>query len=278
MAGQLYLVSTPIGNMGDITVRALKTLRSVDLIVAEDSRNTRRLLSRYRIKTPLGNSYYQGVEDDRVEPILSGLERGKDVALVCDSGTPLISDPGYPLVREAVRRGIDVIPVPGPVAAISALVASGLPTDHFAFDGMIPRKKGDREAYLRSISAEERTVIAYETPHRLVRTLQAIAEILPSRRITVARELTKLHEEYLRGKAEEILLNLLSRDEVKGEYVLVIEGREKGKQGRPLSPELVRELITLLDGEGITAKTSVKILAICLNLPRNEAYRLVHSR
>jgi 16S rRNA (cytidine1402-2'-O)-methyltransferase len=223
MSGSLYLVSLPIGNMEDITLRAIKTLRMVDLIVAEDTRNTRRVLARYRIRTPFTKSYYQGVEKARVDPLLSLLAEGKDLALVSDAGTPLISDPGYPLVRAAIEGGFIVIPVPGPTAAITALVASGLPADHFAFDGAIPRKAGERRAYFEKIRSERRTIIVYESPHRLPSTLETIAEVLPDRMLVLARELTKVHEEFLHGRAGEILEILKARGEVKGECVLLIE-------------------------------------------------------
>jgi len=275
MAGQLYLVSLPIGNLEDITLRAIKTLREVNLIVAEDTRNTRRVLDRYRIKTPFSRSYYQGVEKERVEPILSLLKEGKDLALVSDAGTPLVSDPGYPLVRAAIAAEIAVIPIPGPTAAIAALVASGLPTDHFVFDGTVPRKEGERRAYLEAIREGQRTIILYESPHRLLTTLKEIAKVFPDRRVVLARELTKIHEEFLRGSASEILQTLDVRSEVKGECVLLIEGEKRS--ARKTEPHNVKEAVLLLKKEGIPNRTAVKILMCCLDLPRNEAYRLIHA-
>lgn len=275
MPGALYLVSLPIGNLEDITLRAIKTLRAVDLIVAEDTRNTRRVRDRYRITTPFSRSYYQGVERERVEPLLSLLKEGKDLALVSDAGTPLVSDPGYPLVRAAIAAGIAVIPVPGPTAAIAALVASGLPTDHSAFDGAVPRKGGERRAYLEGIRNEKRTIVVYESPHRLLATLEAIAEILSERRIVLARELTKIHEEFLRGRPGELLKTLRARGEVKGECVLLIEGAKRPRQ--KWETEAVEELVALLKEEGVSGKAAVRILMRALNLSRNEAYRLMHS-
>lgn len=275
MAGHLYLVSLPIGNLEDITLRAIRILRAVDLIVAEDTRNTRRVLERYCIKTPFSRSYYQGVERKRAEPILSLLKEGKDLALVSDAGTPLISDPGYPLVRATIEAGIPVIPIPGPTAAIAALVASGLPTDHFAFDGTVPRKEGERRAYLEAIREEQRTIILYESPHRLLTTLKEIAKVLPERRVVLARELTKIYEEFLRGSASEILQTLDARSEIKGECVLLIEG-EKGSARKTESVD-VKEVVSLLKKEGISNRTAMKILMYCLDLPRNEAYRLIHA-
>jgi 16S rRNA (cytidine1402-2'-O)-methyltransferase len=275
MAGSLYIVSLPIGNMEDITLRAIKTLRAVDFIVAEDTRNTRRILDRYCITTPFRRSYYQGVERERVDSLLSLLEEGKDLALVSDAGTPLISDPGYPLVRAAIKAGFVVIPIPGSTAAIAALVSSGLATDHFAFDGAIPRKEGERRAYFERIRSERRTIIAHESPHRLLPTLETIAEILPDRTIVLARELTKVHEEFLRGSPGEILEILQARGEIKGECVLLIAGNRESDS--PHDHEAAKRLVALLKEEGISNKVAVKILIEALDLPRNEAYRLVHS-
>ena len=276
MSGILYVVSTPIGNLADITLRAISTLRTVDQIVAEDTRNTRRILSRYRITTPFTASYYQGVEHERVAPLLSLLEGGKNLALVSDAGTPLISDPGYPLVRAALEHGISVVPVPGATALIAALIGSGLPADHFAFDGALPRKKGERDAYLRSIAREARTIIVHSSPHRVFSDLEAIASILPEERtIVVARELTKVHEEFLRGSAREVLDVLQARGEAKGECVLVIDGaRPSQEQGDRILGE---ELAALLREEGITGKGALRILMRAADMKRNDAYRLLHG-
>jgi len=275
MPGKLYLVSLPIGNLEDITLRAIKTLREVDLIVAEDTRNTRRVLDRYRIDTPFSRSLYQGVEKKRVTPLLALLEEDKNLALVPDAGTPLVSDPGYPLVRAAVEAEIEVVPIPGPTAAIAALVASGLTTDHFVFDGMVSRKIGERRTYFEKLRGETRTTVLYDSPHRLLTTLEVIAEVLPDRTIVLARELTKLHEEFLRGRAGEILETLRARDTVKGECVLLIEGTDQSEH--KWDTEEAVELAALLANEKIPNKTAVKILMHCFDLPRNEAYRLIHK-
>ncbi len=275
MSGILYVVSTPIGNLADITLRAISTLRTVDHIVAEDTRNTRRILSRYRITTPFTVSYYQGVERERVAPLLSLLEGGKNLALVSDAGTPLISDPGYPLVRAALEHGISVVPVPGATALIAALIGSGLPTDHFAFDGALPRKRGERDAYLRSIAREARTIIVHSSPHRVFSDLEAIASILPERTIVLARELTKVHEEFLRGSAREVLDVLQARGEAKGECILVIDGaRPSQEQGNRI---LAEELAALLREEGITGRGALRILMQATNMKRNDVYRLLHE-
>ena len=275
MPGILYLVSTPIGNLADITLRAIETLRTVDQIIAEDTRNTRRILDRYNISTPFTTSYYLGVERERVAPLLALLEEGKDLALVSDAGTPLISDPGYPLVRAALKRGITVVPVPGATALIAALVGSGLPTDHFAFDGALPRKSGDRRHYLESIANETRTIIVHSSPHRLFTDLEAIASVLPQRRIVLARELTKVHEEFLRGTASDVLDTLQTRGEAKGECILLIDGaepsQEKGDQ------ELGEDLATLLKKEGVSSKSALRILMLATNMKRNDAYRILHK-
>ena len=275
MPGKLYLVSLPIGNLEDITLRAIKTLRGVDLIVAEDTRNTRRVLDRYRIGTPFSRSLYQGVEKRRVKCLLSLLEEGKDLALVSDAGTPLLSDPGYPLVRAAVEADIAVVPIPGPTAAIAALVASGLPTDHFVFDGMLPRRGTARRGYVERIREETRTVVCYESPHRLLETLDVIAEVLPERTIVLARELTKMHEEFLRGGAAQLMERLQARGGVKGECVLLIEGADQPQ--RKWDVDAVEELASLLREEGVSGRLAVKLLMRGFGVSRNEAYRLIHS-
>jgi 16S rRNA (cytidine1402-2'-O)-methyltransferase len=274
MPGTLYLVSLPIGNLNDITLRAIQCLRKVDLIVAEDTRHTHRILSRYRIRTSFSLSLYQGVEEERVEPCLSLLREGKNLALVSDAGTPLVSDPGYPLVRAAVDAGIPVVPIPGATALVAALVASGLPTDRFVFDGAVPRKEGERSSYVATLQNERRTVIVYESPHRLLATLQAIAGALPERRIVVARELTKVHEELLRGTASELLEVLSARGDVKGEIVLLVAGSERPSRGAEASR--AEEALLLLEAEGLSKTACARILTQILGLPRNEAYRLVH--
>ncbi len=275
MPGKLYLVSLPIGNLEDITLRAIKTLRGVDLIVAEDTRNTRRILDRYRIGTPFSRSLYQGVEKKRVEPLLSLLEEGKDLAVVSDAGTPLVSDPGYPLVRAAVKAGIAVVPIPGPTAAIAALVASGLPTDHFVFDGMLPRRGTARRVYVEKMREETRTVVCYDSPHRVLETLDIIAEVLPERTIVLARELTKVHEEFLRGQAGQLVERLQARGGVKGECVLLIEGAGPPQQEWDI--DAVKEFASLLKEEGISSRLAVKLLMRGFGVSRNEAYRRIHN-
>ncbi len=224
--GTLYVVATPIGHLDDLTFRAVDVLTRADLIVAEDTRRSRILLEHYGIDTPFGPSLFEGQEDRRVDGLIERLRTGQSLALISDAGTPLVADPGYPLVRAAVESAIRVVPVPGPTAMIAALVASGMPTDRFIFDGTPPKKSGRLRTYLASLQAEERTVVLYESRHRIRKTLQAMTETLPERRIALARELTKRHEELLHGTAHELLETLQQRPSVKGEFVMVIAGSD----------------------------------------------------
>ncbi len=274
MTGTLYIVSTPIGNLDDITLRAIRTLREADFILAEDTRITSKLLARYRITTPFYKSYYQGVERARVEDVLKLLDDGKNIALVSDAGTPLVSDPGYPLVRAAVERGIRIIPIPGPSAALAALVASGLPLDRFCFEGILPRAESARRARIEALQHETRTTIIYESPHRILSTIKILSELIPDREVVLARELTKMHEEFLRGTPEE-LLRMLEARPVKGEIVLVIAGALEKKQGTVAGKE-TDKLVSVLKEEGVSGKTSLRILTEGLGISRNEAYRLIH--
>ncbi|MGD8850207.1 MAG: 16S rRNA (cytidine(1402)-2'-O)-methyltransferase [Anaerolineales bacterium] len=220
--GKLYLVATPIGNLEDISLRALRVLRQVDLIAAEDTRHTRKLLAHYEIDTPL-LSYHEHSNDQRLQEILQRLQ-GADVALVSDAGSPLISDPGYELIRAAVERGVSVVPIPGASAVITALSAAGLPSDAFLFQGYLPRKRKERRALLEQQARYPYTLVFFEVPHRLQASLNDLVEILgPERPAAVCRELTKVHEEIVRGDLGEIL-NTLGSVEPRGEYTLVVAG------------------------------------------------------
>ncbi|MFC1911492.1 16S rRNA (cytidine(1402)-2'-O)-methyltransferase [Chloroflexota bacterium] len=218
----LYVVATPIGNLEDTSVRALRILREVGLIAAEDTRKTRRLLNAYDIDTPL-TSYHEHSKKAKLDHLLAHLER-EDLALVSEAGMPGLSDPGYDLVVSAIDRGIFVVPVPGPSAVITALVVSGLPTDQFVFVGFLPRRKGQRQRLLSSISDESRTIVAFEAPHRLREALTDIGEILGDRRIAVCRELTKVHEEIFRGRVSQAREHFA---QPRGEFSLVIEGKTR---------------------------------------------------
>ena len=226
--GILYIVSTPIGNLDDITLRALKTLRHVDLIAAEDTRRTRRLLSHFDIHTPLV-SYFEHNELKKLDKLLSHLKRGKEIALVSNAGTPGISDPGYRLIQQAIERGIPVIPIPGPSAVIAALSISGLPTDSFTFTGFLPKKGGKRTKLLDKLADLDGTSILYESPHRLMGTLKDLLEVCGDRQIAVTRELTKAFEEVIRGRVSEVMDTLKGR-RIKGEITIALAG--KGRDGR----------------------------------------------
>jgi len=219
--GILYLVSTPIGNLEDITFRALRILREVDLIAAEDTRKTRILLNKYKIATTT-TSFYSYNQVRKAPELLDFLSQGKSLALVTDAGTPGISDPAYYLVRRAIQAGVTIIPIPGPAALIAGLVASGLSTKRFVFEGFLPLKKG-RKTRLTQLAQEERTIVLYESPHRIQRTLKDILNYFGDRQIVIARELTKMFEEFIRGNLSQVL-EQLSEKKLKGEIVLIIEG------------------------------------------------------
>ncbi len=217
----LYIVSTPIGNLEDITLRALRTLKEVDLIAAEDTRHTHILVQKYEIKTPL-TSFHSYSTDAKLESIVRELKEGKNVALVSDAGTPGISDPAYSLIRRAIEEGIKIVPIPGASALLTAIVTSGLPMDKFVYLGFLPLKKG-RQTLLKSIQTEERTLVIYESPHRIVKTLEHLLEYLGDREIAVCRELTKIFEETLRMKISEAIKHFTQK-KPKGEFVLVVKG------------------------------------------------------
>jgi len=218
----LYVVATPIGNLEDISLRALRILREVGLIAAEDTRKTRRLLNAYDIDTPL-TSYHEHSKKAKLDHLLGHLER-EDLALVSEAGMPGLSDPGYDLVVTAIDRGILVVPVPGPSAVITALVVSGLPTDQFVYVGFLPRRRGQRQRLLSSVSDESRTIVAFEAPHRLGEALADIGEVLGDRRVSVCRELTKVHEEVFRGRISQAREHFA---QPRGEFSLVIEGKTR---------------------------------------------------
>jgi 16S rRNA (cytidine1402-2'-O)-methyltransferase len=219
----LYVVATPIGNLEDITLRAINTLNGVDLIAAEDTRHTSRLLSRYQIRTPL-ISCHEHNELQRTPELIEKIQSGAAVALVSDAGTPSVSDPGYRLVRTAVAHRLDVFPIPGVSAAVTALSASGLPTDAFLFLGFAPKKKGKRREFLESLAAESRTLVFYESPRRVAAFLEEIRMVMGDRQAVLGREMTKLHEEFIRGVLSEIQALLAARSEVKGECTLLVTG------------------------------------------------------
>lgn len=267
--GTLYVVATPIGNLEDITLRALRILGEVALIAAEDTRETRKLLARHKIPTPT-TSYFEHNKLSKLDAILDRLETG-DVALVSDAGTPGISDPGYELVRGAIARGHLVVPVPGASAVISALAVSGLPTDQFVYLGFLPRKSGDRRRFLATVAAERRTLVAYESPHRVAEALRDVGEVLGDRRVAVASELTKLFEEVFRGTVAEAIEHLGSSGP-RGEFTLVIAGSDAAPPAA--DAEVVRELIRLA-ASGLPTREVVARIVGASGRSRREVYRLL---
>lgn len=229
MSGTLYIVATPIGNLEDITLRANRILKEVDLIACEDTRHTRKLLSHFSIETPT-TSYFEHNKFAKGEFLIRQLEEGKNVALVSDAGTPGVSDPGYNLVVAAVEKGIAVVPIPGPSAAVSALCASGLPTDRFLFLGFLPQKDGKKRKLLESIISQPSTLIFYESPFRVKKTLKILQEVFGDRRCVLAHELTKIHEGFFRGTISELLASEAAIVE-KGEWILLVEGNKAASRG-----------------------------------------------
>jgi 16S rRNA (cytidine1402-2'-O)-methyltransferase len=270
----LYVVATPIGNLEDITLRALRILREVGLIAAEDTRSARTLLSRHGISTPV-TSYYEHNKLIKLETILAALDK-HDVVLISEAGMPGISDPGYELVCAALARGITVTPIPGPSAIVSALAVSGLPTDRFLFLGFLPRQKAERRRALREIAAERSTLIAYEAPHRLLDTLEDILAILGDRRIAAARELTKLFEEIQRGTVSEVLAHFRETPP-RGEFTLVVEGKREQAEHPSPSAEQVRQRLAELARQGVPPSEAARLVASETGLPRREVYRAAVS-
>lgn len=270
MAGTLYLVATPIGNLGDITQRALQVLRDVDLIACEDTRHTRKLLQHYGVDTRTV-SYHEHNEQQRAAELIELLKQGSSIAVVSDAGTPAISDPGFRLVRAAIESGIVIVPLPGPSALVSALIASGLPTDEFFFGGFLPARSGARRARLNEVRTVPGTLIFYEGPHRLAASLRDAYEVLGERDAVVARELTKLHEELRRGRLSE-LAEYYSTVEPRGEIVLLID-RTVLDQPASEDSRTVAALVEQFEAAGLDHRAALKKAARELQLSRAEAYR-----
>jgi len=272
--GKLFLVSTPIGNLEDITFRAIKTLQEVSLIAAEDTRRARKLLSRYQISNRV-ISYHQHNELPKGKKILTELIKGADIALVSDAGTPGISDPGYRLVQSALEEGIEVVPIPGPNAAIAAISVSGLPTDSFFYGGFLPPKGGGRKRRLHLYQNYTSTLIFHEAPHRLAATLKDIYEVLGNRRVAIARELTKIHEEVWRGCLRDLMDNLQQLT-LRGEFTLVIEGREKRPQVSPIEATTIKEdYEKLREKSGLSQKEAMKQIARKRGISKSEVYKTI---
>ena len=277
LAPGLYLVATPIGNLEDITLRAVRVLKEADVIACEDTRQTQKLLNHYGIATRT-TSYHEHNEMTRAPELVLELEQGARIALVTDAGMPGISDPGFRLIGLAIRHHVPVVPIPGASAFLSALVASGLPTDSFRFSGFLPAKQGQRRALLESVRDSPRTQVFYEAPHRVKEALGDIVEVMGAgRHVVVARDVTKLHEEFLRGHAADVLERLKSRGEVKGEITLLIGKGEDGEArvgtGAIIRPTIRQRLQQIMAEEKLDEKAALKKVAKEMGVSKSEAYR-----
>jgi len=273
VAGTLYIVATPIGNLEDVTLRAIRVLKEVDLIAAEDTRHTRKLLAHYGIATRL-DSYYDEVEAEKAALLVKQLKSGKNIALVSDAGTPTLSDPGFRLVREAILAAIPVVPVPGPSALVAVLSVSGLPTDRFVFEGFLPEKRRGRRNRLQRLRQEERSMVFYEAPHRLRETLEDMLELFGDREMAFGREVTKLHEEFVRGRLSEAIA-AVDRKEPRGEITLVVAGFAGEKI--PLE-DVIRIEIKELRQKGLRVKEIAEVLGEKFSYPKKDIYRLILER
>lgn len=272
MKGKLYLVATPIGNLEDITLRAIRVLKEADIIAAEDTRHTLQLLNHLEISKPL-ISYYKQIEQEKSEYLLDKIEEGKNIALVSDAGTPGISDPGETIVKRAIERNITVVPVPGACAAITALIVSGMSTNEFSFIGFLPVNSSEKKKKLEENINETKTLIFYEAPHKLKKTLGAIEEVLGNRNIVLARELTKVHEEYKRGNISELLAQI---EEPKGEYVIIVEGAEKNEEEIEIEKRNDMPLekhYEYYEKQGLTKKEIIKQIAKERGVSKNGIYQ-----
>ncbi len=268
--GNLYIVATPIGNLEDITLRAIRVLKEVDLIAAEDTRHTRHLLDRYQIENEL-TSYHDHNKEEKAPVLVARLLEGKNIALVSDAGTPGISDPGYFLINLAVDQKIPVVPIPGATAAIAALSISGLPTDSFIFEGFLPAKRIARVKRLRELAKEERTIIFYEAPHKIIKTIEDMNEVMGERRAVVTRELTKIHEETLRGTLSDILKRL-SKGTIKGEFTIIVHGASLEPEKQDI--DTAGYLKNLMLHRGLSKKEAIAAAAEELGISKKEVYKV----
>ena len=277
MAGKIYLVATPIGNLSDMSVRAIDTLKNVDIIACEDTRNTIRLLNHFDIKAPL-TSYHEYNKIDKAYELCEKVKAGKDIAFVSDAGMPAISDPGYELVDIAYKEGLCVTVIPGASAVVSALAISGISSRRFSFEGFLQSDKNEKKQILTELADESRTIILYEAPHRLIKTLKELFEYFGDRKISIVRELTKLHEEVLRGNLSNIIADYESgRVAVRGEYVLVIEGKsllEKRNERQKSFEEIsIKEHFDKYISEGLDKKEAMKAVAKDRGIQKREVYK-----
>ena len=272
-AGTIYLVATPLGNLEDITLRALRVLGEVDLIACEDTRHTGKLLKHFHINKPL-LSFHEHNESTRASGIVERVSGGESIAVVSDAGMPGVSDPGYRLVAKAIAAGVVIVPIPGPVALVTALVASGLPTESFRFGGFLPAKATQRRKTLQALIDDTATLVFYEAPHRIVKTLRDVLEILGDRRAVIARELTKVHEEFLRGPVSDLLATLDQRGVVKGEITLLI-GRDESPRTREGT---ITDRVDVFMSQGAGRMDAVKQVAKERGLSKREVYRLLEEQ
>lgn len=270
--GNLYLVATPIGNLEDITLRAINILKKVDIIAAEDTRHTLKLLNHLNIKKPL-ISYYKQTEKTKSIEIIDKIKNGKNIALVSDAGTPGISDPGEEIVRCAIKEQVNIIPIPGACAMINAIIASGMKTNEFLFVGFLATNKGEKREKLNNLKLQEQTIIFYEAPHKILNTLKEILAVFGDRRIVLAREITKVHEEFIRGNISEVLLNL---KDPKGEFVIIVEGSNKTQKEilvERLSEMSLEEHFAYYQKQGLDKKEIIKRIARDRKVNKNEIYQ-----
>ena len=269
MSGKLYLVATPIGNLEDITLRALRILKEVDIIAAEDTRNTLKLLNHFEIKKPMISNHRHN-EDDREDVLINKLKEGKNIAVVSDAGTPGISDPGEVIVKKTIEENIQVIPIPGACAAINALIASGLDTKEFTFFGFLPLNKKLRKEKLEEIKNESKTSIIYEAPHKIKDSLKDLKTVIGNRKVVLAREITKIHEEFIRGNIDDIIDKC---DDLKGEMILLIEAGEKEILENVLNNLSLEEHYNVYEKQGLDKKEIIKKIAKDRGVNKNEIYK-----
>ena len=269
MNGKLYIVATPIGNLEDITLRALRILKEVDLIAAEDTRQTLKLLNHFEIKKPLISNHRHN-EEDRENSLIEKLKDGKNIAVVSDAGTPGISDPGEVIAKRAIEENIEVIPIPGACAAINALIASGLNTKEFVFFGFLPLNKKLRKEKLEEIKNENKTIIIYEAPHKIKDSLNDLKNVVGDRKIVLARELTKIHEEFIRGNIDEIIEK---SENLKGEMILLIEGNNEINNENILNDLSLEEHYNVYEKQGLDKKEIIKKIAKDRGVNKNEIYQ-----
>ena len=275
MLGKLYLVATPIGNLEDITFRAINILKNVDLIAAEDTRHTLKLLNYYEINKPL-ISYHRHNEDIKTDILINKLLEGKNIAVVTDAGTPGISDPGEEIVKEAIKNGIEIVPIPGACALINALISSGLNTKEFAFYGFLPLNKKNRNNTLDRIKREDKTIILYEAPHKLLKTLEDILENIGDIDCVIAKELTKIHENFTRDNISNILTDLRRKENIKGEYIILLDlnSNKLEDDGDIISNKSVNEQYEFYERQGMNKKEIIKQIAKNKKVSKNEIYQI----